>query len=117
MKKIAENQSRNSETLHAWLIGVVATILTGIGLSFIYPFSFMNYLERSYLIEILMTVPTILFVFLVHESIHVFFFILFGKGKAKIKVKRKENLERLLCIKSMKRYSIPESNLYVSHLG
>jgi hypothetical protein len=92
MKKIAEINRETAKPLHAWFIGVVATILTGIVLSFIYPFSFMNYLERSHLIEILMTVPTILFVFLVHEWIHVFFFILFGKGKAKIKVKRERKI-------------------------
>jgi hypothetical protein len=85
MKKIAEINRETAKPLHAWFIGVIATILTGIVLSFIYPFSFMNYLERSHLIEILMTVPTILFVFLVHESIHVFSLSYLEKEKLKSK--------------------------------
>jgi hypothetical protein len=92
MKKIAEINRETTKPIHAWLIGVVVTFLIGIGLSFIYPFSFIDYMKPSHLIEILMTVPTVLFVFLIHEWIHVFFFILFGKGKAKIKVKRERKI-------------------------
>lgn len=85
--QIGNIQSNNSNRAMAFFLGAVITcIIGGIALK-IQDFSPINYLEPSKLVEVLVIVPTMLFILIIHEIIHVIFFLLYGKGKAKIDVK------------------------------
>lgn len=79
--------SKNSNRTLALLIGIVITALIG-WISFqIQDVSFLTYLDSSKVVETIAILPAMFVVLLVHELIHVAFFHLFGKGKAKIEMK------------------------------
>lgn len=95
MKKIAEINKEVVKPIYVWFIGIAITLLTGILLNFIYPFS-LDYIQPSRIKEILLIIPTVFLVFLSHECIHILFFILFGQGKAKIEIKKERKMGAII---------------------
>lgn len=92
MKKITEIKRENANVRVGMFLGVLVTALIG-GLSlWILQLNPATYLTPEKLPEIAWLVPSVLFIFVIHELIHVGFFLLFGEGKAKIKVKREKSL-------------------------
>lgn len=85
--QIGTIQSNNSNRALAFFLGAAVTFIIGWFSLKIHDFSPISYLDTSKLIEILVVIPTMLFILFVHEMIHVIFFHLFGKGRAKIEVK------------------------------
>jgi hypothetical protein len=58
--------------------------------------SYLDYIDKNKVWEIIGIIPSMLFVLFLHEMIHVFFFHLFGKGKAKIVPKREKELGAII---------------------
>ncbi|MBP1308818.1 hypothetical protein JOD82_001838 [Paenibacillus sp. 1182] len=50
------------------------------------------YLQKDKIWEVLLVLPTMLIAFVIHECIHIAFFKLFGKGKARMKVSREKSV-------------------------
>lgn len=92
MKKIGELHRENGSVGIGILIGV---IMTGLMIWFsiwILDLNVLMYLQKEKIWEVLLILPTMLTAFIVHEFIHIGFFMLFGKGEARIKVSREKSV-------------------------
>lgn len=92
MTKISDIHRGNGNIYIGGLIGLVATILIGWISLYVLQLDILSYLDQDKLLEVLMILPTVMFIFVIHEYVHVGFFLLFGKGKAKIKVVREKSV-------------------------
>lgn len=92
MKKINEIHKKNANVKEAILLGLVMTV----GISYlsleVLQLNLITYMKPDKLIEVILLIPSVFIVFFIHELIHVFFFLLFGKGKAKIKISRERSI-------------------------
>lgn len=88
MKKIDEVHRGNANILHGILIGLFVTAISIVLSLQLFDLDIVSYLTPDKIIEVLLIIPTMLAVFIIHEFIHVGFFIWFGKGEARIKVSR-----------------------------
>lgn len=87
MKKIDEISEENSSPLHCAILGICFTIALGFLVFTLKPFDAIQYLNNTdNVFEIISIIPIMLLLLVVHELIHVGLFILFGNGKAKIRV-------------------------------
>lgn len=92
LQLVGSIHSRNSNKKVALSIGAVVTVLIGWISIALMNFSLSNYLQPQKLAEVLAILPTMIFVLFVHECIHVLFFRWFGRGKARMKVKRDKEI-------------------------
>jgi hypothetical protein len=89
MRKIGELKRSNANIPLAILLGVVITaIFSFLSMQLFQFFHIFKYLKNEHIVEMFITLPVILFAFFIHECIHIVFFLVFGKGMAKIKVYR-----------------------------
>lgn len=73
-KEIGIIQRENSKISMALAIGVFITIVIGWVTASIQRVSYGSYLQPDKVIETIFIIPTMLFLLLVHEGIHVLFF-------------------------------------------
>lgn len=92
MNKIDEIHKKNSNLKQAVFLGVLVTLIIGYTSINLLKINIINYMTPDKLLEIVLLVPSVICVFIIHELIHVVFFLLFGKGKAKIKVSRERSV-------------------------
>ncbi|MEK3955748.1 DUF3267 domain-containing protein [Psychrobacillus sp. FSL K6-1464] len=95
-KEIGVIQRENGKMSMALAIGVFITIVIWWVTASIQQVSFGSYLQPDKVIETIFIIPTMLFLLLVHEGIHVLFFLMYGKGKAKIEVKRERSVGAII---------------------
>lgn len=96
MRKIGEIHFGNANVWQAIMIGVISTCLfTWASLIFI-DLDIISYLQKDKLMEVLLILPTMFVVFVIHELIHVGLFIWFGKGNAKIKIRREKSIKAVV---------------------
>ena len=89
MEKIDEISEEKSKPLYCAISGILLTMATGFLVFKLKPFNILEYLSnKDKIFEIMLFIPVMFFIVLIHELIHICLFILFGKGKAKIKVSR-----------------------------
>lgn len=88
MKKIDEIHRGNANILHGILIGLFVTTFSIVFSLQLFDLDVLAYLTPDKLVEVLLIIPTMIVVFIIHEFIHVGFFIWFGKEQARIKVSR-----------------------------
>lgn len=92
MNKITSLQRKDANILIAGCMGVLVTFVIGWMSLIILNFNPLYYIEDERIIEILLILPSMLLIFIIHEFVHIGFYLLFGKGRAKIKVVRDRSI-------------------------
>lgn len=92
MKKIAQIKREDSNIHFGIFLGTLVTAVIGTLSWWVLELNPSVYLTPEKLPEIGWLVPSVLIVFIIHEVIHVALFHLFGKGKARIKIRREKSL-------------------------
>lgn len=91
MNKVGEVSKENSNPFYCAILGISLTIAISILIFKMKPFDIVEYFNnKEKFFEIVMFIPVMFSIFFIHELIHMKLFVLFGKGEAKIKVKREK---------------------------
>lgn len=91
MRKIDEINKDKTNPIPCIVAGLLLTCIIAILLYNEKPFDIMEYFNnKEKVLEVLLFIPTMLFIFIIHELIHMLLFIYFGKGEAKIKVSKEK---------------------------
>lgn len=97
MNKIGEINKRNANPLLCAITGILLTITMAFIIFKIKPFDIVEYItNKDKVIEIILLLPIQIVCVIIHELIHISFFIYFGKGEAKIKLKREKEYGALV---------------------
>ncbi|MFF2531620.1 DUF3267 domain-containing protein [Brevibacillus sp. NPDC058079] len=92
MNKIGEIHRGNASISTGIVVGGIGTFLVCWLSMILLGLDIPEYLQKDKIWEVLLIIPTMLLSFVIHEYIHVGFFLLFGRGKARIKVSREKSV-------------------------
>lgn len=94
--KIGTIHKDNSQFKTAVMLGIIVTAFIGWMSWSFQGVSYISYMDKNKIWEVLAILPSMLVILFLHEMIHVGFFHLFGKGKAKIVPKREKELGAII---------------------
>lgn len=97
--KLIDSIARDSKNVNMYVCYTIGLLLTLFSIFILYmlqPIDLEIYLKVNKFIEVVFLPVTTLVTLFIHECIHILLFIVFGKGHAKIKVRRDEELKAII---------------------
>lgn len=96
-KYLEKINKQNISPIACAITGFLLTIIIGFIIFKLKPFNLIEYLNNKPInTELILFVPATIIILLIHELIHIGFYLLFSKGKAKIQVKREKEYGALM---------------------